>query len=140
MHISQAKPAERFYRIPMAAHRALLADDCTGKGHALTLMLLASFLWSTEPVDGTRSDWADILGISAQTFEAHVPQLGGWVFVVHPVPLRLLCVYGLTRKMIRKRRQSGRRGSGRDGVRGEWGFRKQRYVWITQRVEALRSA
>lgn len=139
MHISQAKPAERFYRIPMAAHRALLADDCTGKGHALTLMLLASFLWSTEPVDGTRSDWADILGISAQTFEAHVPQLGraGCLSYIQS-HCGYYVFYGLTQDDQEASAIRAAWVQAETEFEGSGVSRKQRYVWITQRVEALK--
>lgn len=139
MHISQAKPAERFYRMPMASHRALLADDCTGKGHALTLMLLASFLWSTEPVDGTRSDWADILGISAQTFEAHVPQLGraGCLSYIQS-HCGYYVFYGLTQDDQEAAAIRAAWIQAETEFEGSGVSRKQRYVWITQRVEALK--
>jgi len=139
MHISQAKPAERFYRIPMAAHRALLADDCTGKGHALTLMLLASFLWSTEPVEGTRSDWADILGIGAQTFEAHVPQLGraGCLSYIQS-HCGYYVFYGLTQDDQEAAAIQAAWVQAETEFEGSNVSRKQRYVWITQRVEALK--
>ena len=139
MHISQAKPAERFYRMPMAAHRALLADNQTGKGHALTLMLLASFLWSTEPVDGTRSDWADILGISAQTFEAHVPQLGraGCLSYIQS-HCGYYVFYGLTQDDQEAAAIRAAWIQAETEFEGSGVSRKQRYVWITQRVEALK--
>ena len=139
MHISQAKPAERFYRMPMAAHRALLADNQTGKGHALTLMLLASFLWSTEPVDGTRSDWADILGISAQTFEAHVPQLGraGCLSYIQS-HCGYYVFYGLTQDDQEAAAIRAAWVQAETEFEGSKVSRKQRYVWTTQRVEALK--
>jgi len=139
MHISQAKPSERFYRMPMAAHRALLADNQTGKGHALTLMLLASFLWSTEPVEGTRSDWADILGISAQTFEAHVPQLGraGCLSYIQS-HCGYYVFYGLTQDDQEAAAIRAAWVQAETEFEGSGVSRKQRYVWITQRVEALK--
>jgi hypothetical protein len=123
----------------MAAHRALLADDCTGKGHALTLMLLASFLWSTEPVDGTRSDWADILGISAQTFEAHVPQLGraGCLSYIQS-HCGYYVFYGLTQDDQEASAIRAAWVQAETEFEGSGVSRKQRYVWITQRVEALK--
>lgn len=139
MHISQAKPAERFYRMPMAAHRALLADEQMGKGHALTLMLLASFLWSTESIDGTRSDWADILGISAQTFEAHVPQLGraGCLSYIQS-HCGYYVFYGLTQDDQEAAAIRAAWVQAETEFEGSGVSRKQRYVWITQRVEALK--
>jgi hypothetical protein len=123
----------------MAAHRALLADNQTGKGHALTLMLLASFLWSTEPVEGTRSDWADILGISAQTFEAHVPQLGraGCLSYIQS-HCGYYVFYGLTQDDQEAAAIRAAWVQAETEFEGSGVSRKQRYVWITQRVEALK--
>jgi hypothetical protein len=139
MHISQAKPASLYYKIPMGAHRALVNDEQLGKGHALTLMLLASYLWSTEQVEGTRSDWADILGISAQTFEAHVPQLGRAGCLSY---IQSHCGYYVFHGLTQDDQEAA-------AIKAAWvqaeaefeatdSSRKQRYVWITQRVEALK--
>jgi len=123
----------------MAAHRALLADEQMGKGHALTLMLLASFLWSTEPVEGTRSDWADILGIGAQTFEAHVPQLGraGCLSYIQS-HCGYYVFYGLTQDDQEAAAIRAAWVQAETEFEGSGISRKQRYVWITQRVEALK--
>lgn len=139
MHISQAKQAAQFYRIPMAAHRALVADEQLGKGHALTLMLLASYLWSDEAVEGSRAEWAEALGIGAQTFEAHVPALGraGCLSYNQPhVGYYRFC--GLTRA------EGEAEALRRAWIQAETEFehsgrlRRDRMVWITQRVEALK--
>lgn len=139
MHISQAQPAEKFYRVPMAAHRALLADAQLGKGHALTLMLLASYLWSAEPLDGTRAEWAQALSIGAQTFEAHVPQLGraGCLSYIQS-HCGYYVFYGLTQddQESAALRAAWQQAEAEFDASGE--ARKQRYVWITRRVEALK--
>jgi len=139
MHINQARPAEKFYRVPMAAHRALIADAQLGKGHALTLMLLASYLWSAEAVEGTRAEWAQALSIGAQTFEAHVPQLGRAGCLSY---IQSHCGYYVFYGLTQDDQESA-------ALRAAWKLaevefeasgeaRKQRYVWITQRVEALK--
>jgi hypothetical protein len=139
MHISQAKQAEKFYRIPMATHRALVADEQLGKGHALTLMKLASYLWSEEPIEGSRSDWAAVLGIGAQTFETHIPALGraGCLSYIQPhVGYYRFLSFARSdseAEMLRKLWTQ---------AKGEFEHARcqprERFVWITNRVEALR--
>jgi hypothetical protein len=139
MHISQAKQAAQFYRIPMVAHRALIADEQLGKGHALTLMLLASYLWSDEAVEGSRAEWSEALGIGAQTFEAHVPALGraGCLSYNQPhVGYYRFC--GLTR--AEGEAEALRRAWEQAEAEFEHAGRprRERMVWMTQRVEALK--
>lgn len=139
MHISQAKQAAQFYRIPMVTHRALVADTQLGKGHALTLMLLASYLWSDEAVEGSRAEWAEVLGIGAQTFEAHVPALGRAGCLSYNQPH-----VGYYRFCGLSRAEGEAEALQRAWTQAESEFeqsgrpRRERMVWITQRVEALK--
>ncbi len=75
MLITQAKPAPEYAKIPMAALEALFSDPLCGKGHAVTLLQLARYLWGNVILDGTRSEFSAVLGVDTQTFESHVPRL-----------------------------------------------------------------
>lgn len=140
MHISQARPAEKFYRIPMAVHRVLISDDL-GKGEAMTLLRLTAYLWSSEPVEGSRAEWAAALGIEAQTFEAHVPALGraGCLSYIQP-HVGYYCFYGLAQsdaEVQRLRTAWGQAAAEWEQQTGQ--SRRLRYVWQTARVEALKN-
>lgn len=138
MQIERAKQAERFYRIPMAVHRVILAETI-GRGEAVTLLRLAAYLWSNEPIEGTRAEWAAALGVDAQTFEAHVPALGRAGVLSYAQPhVGYYRFFGLaqTDAEVRALHAAWRQAA------EEWSAQglpaRQRYVWQTQRVEALK--
>ncbi|MCK9629267.1 MAG: hypothetical protein M0R37_11850 [Bacteroidales bacterium] len=141
MHILQAKQAALFYRIPMAAHHALIADAQTGKGHVLTLILLASYLWSDEPIEGSRAEFAEALGIGVQTFEAHVPALGRAGALSYAQPhVGYYRFFGLVRsdseaEALRRAWSQAEAEFERTGL-----SKRERLVWITQRVDGLKEA
>jgi len=141
MHISQAKQAAQFYRIPMAAHRALMADEQTGKGHAATLLLLASYLWSEEPLEGSRSEFAEALGIGVQTFEAHVPALGRAGALSYAQPhVGYYRFFELVRSDSEAEaiRQAWKQAESEFDKTGR--AKREKIVFITNRVQALKEA
>lgn len=139
MHIKFAHQAEKFYRIPMAVHRVLQADPVVGRGHAVTLMALAAFLWSAEALEGTRADWAEATGISAQTLEAHLPALGsaGCLSYIQP-HVGYYVLYGLAQddQEVSLLRAAWTQAESEFEVSGE--SRRVRGKWVTTRAQALK--
>ena len=139
MHISQAKPASKFYRVPMAVHQVILADPVVGRGHLLTLITLAAYLWSDQPIEGTRAEWAEMTGISAQTFEAHLPALGSAGCLSYSQPhVGYYVLYGLPQDdaqvaALRAAWQQAEAEFEESGL-----SKRMRGSWITSRVQALK--
>jgi len=138
MQIEKAKQAERFYRIPMAVHRVILAETI-GRGEVVTLLRLTAYLWSDQSIEGTRAEWAVALGVEAQTFEAHVPALGRAGVLSYTQPhVGYYRFFGLaqTDAEVQALQAAWRQAA------AEWPTQglpaRQRYVWQTQRVEALK--
>lgn len=139
MHISQAKPASKFYRIPMAVHQVVLSDPVVGRGHLLTLITLAAYLWSDQPIEGTRAEWAEMTGISAQTFEAHLPALGSAGCLSYSQPhVGYYVLYGLSQDdaqvtALRAAWQQAEREFDESGL-----SKRLRGSWVTSRAQALK--
>jgi len=139
MHISQAKPASKFYRVPMAVHQVVLSDPVVGRGHLLTLITLAAYLWSDQPIEGTRAEWAEMTGISAQTFEAHLPALGSAGCLSYSQPhVGYYVLYGLPQDdaqvaALRAAWQQAEAEFEESGL-----SKRMRGSWITSRVQALK--
>ncbi len=139
MHISQAKPASKFYRVPMAVHQVVLSDPVVGRGHLLTLITLAAYLWSDQPIEGTRAEWSEVTGISAQTFEAHLPALGSAGCLSYSQPhVGYYVLYGLPQDdaqvaALRAAWQQAETEFEDSGL-----SKRVRGSWITSRVQALK--
>lgn len=138
MHISQARPAQKFYRIPMAVHRVILAGE-VGRGEVVTLLKLAAYLWSEEPVEGSRAEFAEALCIEAQTFEAHVPALGRAGVLSYTQPH--VGVYRLN-GLVSDDNESAALQAAWKQAEQEWPApgvaARNRYVWQSQRAAALK--
>jgi hypothetical protein len=139
MHISQAKPASKFYRIPMAVHQVIIADPVVGRGHLLTFITLAAYLWSDQTVEGTRAEWSEVTGISAQTFEAHLPALGSAGCLSYSQPhVGYYVLYGLPQDdtqvaALRAAWQQAEAEFEESGL-----SKRMRGSWVTSRVQALK--
>ena len=139
MHISHAKPASLYYRIPMAVHRVVLSDPVVGRGHLLTLITLAAYLWSGQAIEGTRAEWAEVTGISAQTFEAHLPALGSAGCLSYNQPhVGYYVLYGLSQDdtqviALSAAWQQAEKEFDESGL-----SKRMRGSWVTSRVQALK--
>lgn len=76
MHIRNARPAPRHILIPTPALEALLESPFIGKGHLVTVLKVARYLWGNVPVEGSVDDFSDVLGIPKRTLQRHIPQVG----------------------------------------------------------------
>ena len=139
MHITQAKPASKFYRVPMAVHQVILADPVVGRGHLLTFITLAAYLWSDQPIEGTRAEWSEVTGISAQTFEAHLPALGSAGCLSYSQPhVGYYVLYGLPQDdaQVAALRAAWQQAEAEFEASGL--SKRMRGSWITSRVQALK--
>lgn len=139
MHISQAKPASKFYRVPMAVHQVILADPVVGRGHLLTFITLAAYLWSDQAIEGTRAEWAEVTGISAQTFEAHLPALGSAGCLSYNQPhVGYYVLYGLPQDdtQVTALRAAWQQAEAEFEASGL--SKRLRGSWVTSRVQALK--
>ncbi len=76
MHILNARPAPRHILIPAAALDALLSAEWIGKGHLATVLKMSRYLWGDVSLEGSLTEFAQVLGIPLRTLQRHVPEVG----------------------------------------------------------------